>query len=64
MTPLNFIQRTASIYPKRLAIIHGSLRQDWLTTYQRCKQLASALTRVGIKRGYCCRYVAKYPTNG
>jgi fatty-acyl-CoA synthase len=51
MTPLSLIERTAQVYPHRLAIVHGALRQDWQTTYQRCKQLASALKKHGIGRG-------------
>ncbi len=48
MSPLSFIERTAEVYPTRLAVVHGSLRQDWATTYRRCRQLASALSRAGI----------------
>jgi len=48
MSPLSFIERTAEVYPTRLAVVHGSLRQDWATTYRRCRQLASALTQAGI----------------
>jgi len=48
MSPLSFIERTAEVYPARLAVVHGSLRQDWATTYRRCRQLASALTLAGI----------------
>lgn len=48
LTPLSFIERTASVYPDRLAIVHGSLRQTWGQTYARCRQLASSLQRSGI----------------
>ncbi len=48
MSPLSFIERTAEVYPSRLAVVHGSLRQDWATTYRRCRQLASALSQAGI----------------
>ena len=48
LSPLGFIQRTAEVYPERLAIVHGSLRQTWSQTYIRCRQLASALQRAGI----------------
>ena len=48
ISPLNFIERTAEVYPTRLAIVHGDLRQDWAVTYRRCRQLASALTQAGI----------------
>jgi len=50
-SPLSFIERTAQIYPHRLAIVHGQLRQDWLTTYERSMRLASALNRIGIGKG-------------
>ena len=48
LSPLGFIERTAEVYPERLAIVHGSLRQTWAQTYTRCRQLASALQRAGI----------------
>ncbi|MCE1251818.1 MAG: acyl-CoA synthetase [Comamonadaceae bacterium] len=48
LTPLSFIERTAQVYPERLAIVHGSLRQTWSQTYARCRQLASSLQRAGI----------------
>jgi fatty-acyl-CoA synthase len=48
ITPLSFIERTAEVYPTRLAIVHGNLRQDWATTYRRTRQLASALAQAGI----------------
>ncbi len=48
LTPLTFIERTAEVYPERLAVVHGNLRQTWAETYRRCRQLASALQRLGI----------------
>ena len=48
MSPLSFIERTAEVYPNRLAVVHGALRQDWASTYARSRQLASALTQAGI----------------
>jgi fatty-acyl-CoA synthase len=51
MTPIDFIDRTATVYPEYTAIVHGSLRQNWRDTYSRCRQLASALAQHGIKRG-------------
>lgn len=50
MSPLSFLERTAEVYPRRLAVVHGALRQDWATTYRRCRQLASALNRAGISK--------------
>ncbi len=50
LSPLSFIERTAEVYPDRLAIVHGDLRQTWGQTYARCRQLASALARIGIRK--------------
>jgi fatty-acyl-CoA synthase len=52
MSPLTFIERTAQVYPNRLAVVHGlgaqTVRQTWSQTYDRCRQLASALVRAGV----------------
>ncbi|MEB5965351.1 MULTISPECIES: acyl-CoA synthetase [Comamonas] len=53
LTPLSFIARTAEVYPERLAIVHGGLRQSWAQTYARCRQLASSLQRIGIRKNDC-----------
>jgi fatty-acyl-CoA synthase len=51
LTPLSFIERTASVYPHYPAVIHGAIRRDWLETYQRCRRLASALHGRGVRPG-------------
>ncbi|ROZ74403.1 acyl-CoA synthetase [Ramlibacter sp. WS9] len=51
LTPLRFLDRTADVYPQRLAIVHGSLRQTWAQTRERCYRLASALVRMGVRTG-------------
>ena len=51
LSPLSFIERTAQVYPHRLAVVHGSLRRTWGELYDRCRQLASALVRSGIGKG-------------
>ena len=49
-TPLTFIERAATVYPNRPAVIHGDIQRNWAQTYERCRQFASALTQHGIKR--------------
>ncbi len=51
LTPLSFLERTAEVYPLRLAIVHGALRRNWAEVYSRCRQLASALRQHGIGKG-------------
>ncbi len=51
LSPLSFLPRTASVYPDRIAVIHGDVRRSWGETYGRCRRLASALTGRGIGLG-------------
>ncbi|WP_448107629.1 acyl-CoA synthetase [Pseudomonas azerbaijanoccidentalis] len=51
LSPLSFIERTASVYGEYPAVIHGAIRRNWQDTYERCRRLASALSRRGIGKG-------------
>lgn len=51
LSPLSFIERTALVYPDRLAVIYGERRQTWRDTYARCRRLASALAAHGVGIG-------------
>ena len=51
LSPLSFIERTAEVYPDRLAVVHGDLRRSWLELFTRCRRLASALSRRGVRKG-------------
>jgi fatty-acyl-CoA synthase len=51
LTPLGFIERAASVYPERTAVVHGARRHTWSQTYARCRRLASALAQRGIGTG-------------
>ncbi len=51
LTPLTFIERSAYIYPDRLAVIHGQRRYTWKESYDRARRLASALAQRGIGFG-------------
>jgi fatty-acyl-CoA synthase len=51
LSPLSFIQRSAAVYPERVAVIYGARRQTWSDTYARCRRLASGLKQRGIGPG-------------
>jgi len=51
LSPLTFLERAASVFPERIAIIHGSQRRTYVQFYARARQLASALAKRGIKKG-------------
>ena len=51
LSPLSFLPRAASIYPRHIAMVHGTIRRTWAETHLRCRRLASALAQRGIGRG-------------
>ncbi len=58
LSPLSFLPRAAAVYPGRTAVIHGNLRYTWAEVYERCRRLASALTKRGIGAGDCVAVMA------
>ncbi len=51
LSPLSFLPRAAAVYPQHTSVIHGSLRYRWEQTFERCRRLASALSKRGIGAG-------------
>ncbi len=51
LSPLTFIERAASVYPLKTALVYGDIRRNWSETYTRCRRLASALNKRGIQTG-------------
>ncbi len=51
LSPLSFLERSAFIYPKRISVIEGDRQYTWRESYDRCRQLASALKNRGIGKG-------------
>jgi fatty-acyl-CoA synthase len=51
LTPLTFLERAASVFPQRTAIVHGGTTYTYAQFYERARRLASALAKHGIGRG-------------
>ncbi len=51
LTPLAFLERSATVYPGKVAVIHGDLRYTYAEMRERCCRLASALARRRVGRG-------------
>ncbi len=51
LSPLTFLERAATVFPDKLAVVHGEVRRTWSETYARCRRLASALSKRGIGLG-------------
>jgi fatty-acyl-CoA synthase len=51
LTPLNFLERAAAVFPDHVAIVHGQQRTTYADFYTRARRLASALAARGIGVG-------------
>ena len=51
LSPLSFLERSAHVYPDRVALVYGAVRRSWADTYSRCRRLASALAARGVGPG-------------
>ena len=51
LSPLSFLERTKNIYPNYEAIVYESRSYTWSEVYKRCVKFASALDKIGIKKG-------------
>ena len=50
LTPLSLLERAASVFPERIAVIHGATRRSYAELAARSRRLASALAQAGIGR--------------
>jgi fatty-acyl-CoA synthase len=51
LTPISFLARAADVFPGRTAWIHGRTRKSYGEFRERCRRLASALERRGVRPG-------------
>ena len=51
LSPINFLNRTADVYPDKVAIIHGSQQITYKEFRKNVRRLASALCDLGVKPG-------------
>ncbi len=50
LTPLTFIERSAAVYPNKIAVVHGEKRYTYRAFGARINRLASALRNAGLKK--------------
>jgi fatty-acyl-CoA synthase len=51
LSPVDFIRRSAVVYPDKVAVRHGRLAFSYAQFHERCRRLSSALAQRGIRRG-------------
>ncbi|PIE47143.1 MAG: acyl-CoA synthetase [Gammaproteobacteria bacterium] len=57
LTPIDFIERAAAVYPNKTAIIYDDLEhndssQTWAETFERCCKLSDGLRKLGIEKNH------------
>ncbi len=51
LSPLSHLQRAASVFPDRLAVVYGNHRKTYAEYHARVSQLASGLRKLGVQSG-------------
>ena len=51
MSPVTMLKRVERVHPELPAQIHGNICRDWGEVALRCRRLASALAKRGVKKG-------------
>jgi fatty-acyl-CoA synthase len=58
LTPVSFLERSASVFPDKVAVIHGQRRYTYRQLEERVNRLASALRQAGLGKhdrvGFIC----------
>ena len=58
LTPLSFLERAKDVYPNYEAIVYEDRKYTWLEVYKRAVKFASALEKIGIKKGDTVSFLA------
>ncbi|CAH9051390.1 unnamed protein product [Cuscuta epithymum] len=51
LTPLTFLDRTATIYGDATSVVYNDTSYTWSATHLRCLRLASSIAALGVQRG-------------
>lgn len=59
LTPLSFLERTASVMPQRTAVVDGKNSWTWGEFFERVNRLSNALKNLGVTRGDNVAFVSR-----
>ena len=51
LSPVQFLERSAMLYPDKVAMVHGSERTSYADFYSNVRRLASSLESLGVGSG-------------
>jgi fatty-acyl-CoA synthase len=58
LSPVSILKRVERVHPEMPAQVHGRIRRNWGEVARRCKRLASALAKRGVRKGDTVALVA------
>ena len=58
LTPLSFLERAKDVYPNYEALVYEDRKYTWNQIYKRCIKFASALEKIGIRKGDTVSFLA------
>ena len=58
LTPISFLERAKDIYPNYEALVYEDRKYTWSEIYKRCIKFASALEKIGIRKGDTVSFLA------
>ena len=58
LTPISFLERAKDIYPNYEALVYEDRKYTWAQIYKRCIKFASALEKIGIRKGDTVSFLA------
>ena len=58
LNPISFLYKAARVFPEVKSIIYNDIEFKWEETLDRCKYFASALQKIGLKKGNVVGFMA------
>jgi len=58
LTPISFLERAKDIYPNYEALVYEDRKYTWTQIYKRCTKFASALEKIGVRKGDTVSFLA------
>ena len=58
LNPISFLVKAANIFPDSKSIIYNDIEYRWAETFERCRLFASALQKIGLKKGDVVGFMA------
>ena len=58
LNPISFLVKAARVFPDLKSVIYNDIEYRWAETFERCSLFASALQKIGLKKGDVVGFMA------